>query len=379
MLALPVATALNGFIPSMAIMVLAWLAMTCTGLYLVESSFWMPKDSAHLVSISDKLLGRSGKNVAWLLYLFISYASLIAYTAGGGMLLSHAFNFDKVSGCLLFTVLFGPFLFLSHKALGRFNAVLFLAMIALYVLVIGLAGPEIDTDLLLRENWHGFYVALPLFLTAFSFQTMVPSLPPYLNHHAPSVRLSIIAGTTIALIVYVIWQASVLGTVPLKDLLEVNKIGGTATHVLGKAIYSGWIEIIASAFAFFALVTSYFGMGLGLYDFLSDGLKIPKKSWGNVLLGALIVIPSFLASISFERVFISALDASGGFGDAILNGIMPVLMVVSGRYYLKLSKTEYQAPGGKSLLALAFIFYIIALAIEILIRLGHLSIIHTVD
>ena len=388
MLALPVATAINGFIPSTVVMLLAWLAMTCTALYLVEAGFWMKKDEAHLISMSENLLGAPAKGVAWILYLFIAYASLVAYTAGAASLVTQAFDcytnvhISPNSGALLFILIFGPVIFCSHKVLGRLNSILFVAMIIAFVALITISAPNIESKLLLRTNWNGFYFALPLFLTAFSFQTMVPSLHPYLNHHSPSLKVAIIGGTGLACVVYVIWQATVLGSVPLEGAFGLKGVlqeGGAATFVLGRATGSTAIELLASFFAFFALVTSFLGIALGLYDFLSDGLNIPKKGFGNIALGALIIVPTYFSAIYFERVFLTALDLTGGFGDAILNGIIPVLMIVSGRYLLKLKKTAFQAPGGKWLLYIAFFFYLAALSIEIISQIGFALPIHTVD
>src|SRR5262245_42478656 len=93
MLALPVACAVIGFIPSTVMMLLAYVAMTLTALYLVEIGFWMKKEEAHLISMSGQLLGKWGKLFAWLLYLFICYASLVAYTAGAGHLIAKAYDF----------------------------------------------------------------------------------------------------------------------------------------------------------------------------------------------------------------------------------------------------------------------------------------------
>jgi tyrosine-specific transport protein len=345
----------------------------------------MKKDDAHIISMSSRFLGRPGKVVSWLIYLFICYASLVAYTAGSGHLLTKALNsyascsISKELGCLIFTLVFGPCLFFSHKRLGKVNAVLFIAMIIAYVVLISLSAPCIDSQNLLRQNWNGAYLALPLLLTAFSFQTMVPSLHPYLDHHAPSLRVAIIGGTFLAFIVYLIWQATVLGTVPLTGefgLIQALKEGEPATQVLGLAVQSSAIELLANFFAFFALVTSFFGIALGLYDFLADGLNIPKKGWGSLALGLLILVPTFYSAINLERIFLKALDASGGFGDAILNGIMPILMVFIGRYHLKLKAAGFVAPRAKWLLVAALLFYSCALGIEILTHTGHLTAVH---
>lgn len=385
MLALPVATAPNGFLPSTLIMIFAGLAMTLTALYLVEVGFWMKKSDAHVISMTSQFLGPWGKGISWLLYLFISYASLVAYTAGSGHLLSKALatycgvEVSKEMGCVLFTLIFGPCLFCSHKVLGKVNAALFIAMIVAYVVLIGMSMPHVQSELLFRCNWSHSYLALPLLLTSFSFQTMVPSLHPYLGHHGPSLRVAIIGGTALAFCVYLIWQATVLGIVPLdgpNGLMHALSEGEAATHVLGAAVGSSYVELLASFFAFFALVTSFFGIALGLFGFLSDGLNIPKKGWGILGLGLLILIPTLFSAMTLERIFLKALDASGGYGDSILNGIIPILMIILGRYHLKLTQKGFVAPKAKWLLACAFVFYLTALGIEVLTHTGHLTAVH---
>ncbi|MCE5293779.1 MAG: hypothetical protein LLF94_04105 [Chlamydiales bacterium] len=387
MLALPVATSLNGFIPSTCIMFLAWAAMTLTALYLVEVGFWMKKDDAHVISMTKRFMGKPGEIVAWLLYLFICYASLVAYTAGSGHLLTKVLNsyagldITKETGCILFVAAFGPCVFFSHKFLGRVSAALFIAMILAYVALIALSVPHITSENLMRSNWSGAYLVLPLMLTAFSFQTMVPSLHPFLDHDRPSLKFAIIGGTALALVVYIIWQIAVLGAVPLlgeSGLLHALQQGEGATHVLGVAIQNVYIDVLASFFAFFALVPPFLGIAFGFYDFLSDGLNIPKKSWGNILLGLLILVPTVYFALNLERIFLRALDASGGFGDSILNGIIPIIMVVLGRYHYKLEQKGHVAPKARWLLVFATLFYLTALGIEILTHTGHITAVHDV-
>jgi tyrosine-specific transport protein len=382
MLALPVATCQAGFFPSLAIMIIAWLAMTMTALYLVEAGFWMKKSDAHLISMTSQLIGKKAKALSWTLYLFICYASLVAYTAGAGHLMSKAVSASfaiecsKTAGCVLFMAFFGPAIFLSHKALGKINSALFLTMIAAYLLIVGCGLGEVKSVLLMREKWSVSYLALPLLLTSFSFQTMVPSLHPYLNHHIPSLRLAVVGGTLLAFLVYVLWQLVVLGTIPFEGangLGEALQKGEAATHYFSAHIQNPIIEWAACFFSFFALVTSFFGISLGLFDFLSDGLKMKKKGLDALKLGALIVFPSLFFAIYYEQIFILALDASGGFGDTILNGLIPITMVWIGRYILKKESPEGVSFGGKKELVFLFLFYLTALFVEIFMRTGHLA------
>jgi tyrosine-specific transport protein len=339
MLALPVAGAPAGLIPSLFFMGIAFFIMTITALCLVEIGFWMKKNDAHIITMASTILGDWGKWLLWALFLFISYASLTAYTAGCGHLLSSGLSsligieVSKNAGCCLFVLLFGPFLLGPRYILGRANDVLFILMMVAYTVIISMGLSVVRTDYLMREDWSYAYLAIPLLITAFSFQTMVPSLHPFLDHDKKSLRVAVILGTTIAFIVYGLWLFVVYGSVSLEGetgLIQAFKEGEPATYCLGKLTHSTLITQASSVFALFALVTSFFGIGIGLFDFLGDGLNISRKGKGAVILGLLILIPSLIFAISFERIFIIALDISGGFGDTILNGIIPLIMLWVG-------------------------------------------------
>jgi tyrosine-specific transport protein len=171
----------------------------------------------------------------------------------------------------------------------------------------------------------------------------------------------------------VIWQWLVLGIIPVEggnhSLIKALEAGEPITLFLREHVQNHWVYLIAEYFAFFALVTSFLGMALGLFDFLSDGLNIRNEGKGKVCLSLLIIVPTFIFAAYFERVFLIALDTSGGFGDSVLNGIMPVLMVWVGRYVVKFPE-EHRTPGGKFLLFAVLIFFTSAFILETMIHSG---------
>jgi len=378
MLALPVATGISGFMPSTLMMVLCWLAMTASALLLLEVNLWM-KEGAHVITMASTILGPIGKVVSWCMYLFISYASIVAYTAAGGSLVINGaeqlFGLEvaKEWGCLFFIVVFGSVIYLGNRFVGRVNTILFLAMIIAYFALVGTSISEVKGTFLAHAYWPTSILAIPLLLTTFSFQTMLPSLTPYLKRNVHALRWAIIGGTTLTLVVYLIWQWMVLGIVPVdgpNSLIKALEEGEPITQFLREHTRNHWISVIAEYFAFFALVTSFLGIALGLFDFLSDGLKIRNEGKGKVVLSLLIIVPTFIFAAYFNRIFLLALDTSGGFGDSILNGIMPVLMVWIGRYILKFP-AEHRTPGGKPLLIAVFAFFCGALVLETLVHSGY--------
>lgn len=383
MLALPVATGVLGLAPSMLMMGLCWAAMTATGLLLVEASLWF-EEGAHVITMVTRLLGPVARGVAWLLYLYIGYASLVAYTAGGGDYIVAVVNstlglsVSKGVSCTLFAVVFGSILYLGNTLVGRVNTILFIGMIAAYALLVTVGIPEVKGDLLRYQNWSGATLAFPLLLTAFSFQTIVPSLTPYLNRNVRKLRAAVIGGTTIAFVVYSAWEVLILGIVPVEGtngLAAALEQGQAATHFLSAAAESPWVAQVATFFAFFALVTSFLAIAMGLFDFLSDGLKIPRKGTGELALAIIILLPTLYFAVFYERAFLFALDTSGGVGDTILNGIFPVMMVWAGRY----SFTYQTVPGlrgGRIILLVLGAFYLFALLQEVLVLTGGIELIY---
>jgi tyrosine-specific transport protein len=379
MLALPVGTGISGFFPSTMMMTLCWLAMTASALLLLEANLWM-KEGAHVITMASTLLGPIGKVVSWCVYLFISYASIVAYTAAGGSLVLHGtfsligLEISKWVACLIFILVFGGIIYLGNRIVGRVNSILFVAMIITYFALVSTAFDEVKLELLKHVHWSSSFLAIPLLLTTFSFHTMMPSLTPYLKRNARALRWAIVGGTTITFIVYLLWLWIVLGIVPVQgpaSLMDALEAGEPITQFLREHVQSSWLSVIAEFFAFFALVTSFLGMALGLFDFLSDGLKIPNVGFGKVILSLLIIIPTFVFAAFFDRIFVLALDTSGGFGDAILNGMMPALMVWMGRYVYRFP-SDNRTPGGKWLLIAVFVFFGSALLLETLIHTGHM-------
>ncbi len=373
MLALPIITGISGFFPSLAMMALCWFAMTSTALLLLEVSLWF-EEGAHVITMTSRLLGPFGKGLSWILYLFICYASLVAYTAGGGAQMASVCRYyldlpiSKDMGCIAFVLIFTTVIGMGSWFVGRVNSILFIAMIGAYFALVAMGVDEVSKDLLLHSNWKTSLAAVPLLLTSFSFQTMVPSLTPYLKRNVKGLRIAIIGGTFVAFLIYAVWQWIILGIVPVdgeQGLVAALAQGNLpATEFLRQHVKGKWISSVAEFFAYFAIVTSFLGISLGLFDFLSDGFKIKRNAMGKGIIAMIVIVPTILFATQFERAFMTAMDASGGFGDSILNGLIPILLVWRGRYLYNY-RNSFQVPGGKGFLIFLSLLFGTALLIEI--------------
>jgi len=359
MLALPLAAGVGGHFPSLVWLAICWALMTASSLLLLEANLWMA-EGEHVISMAKKFLGPIGQAVSWVVYLYICYASLVSYAAGGGRLLAMQLGISPNIAIVLVALGLTLLIYLGARLVGRVNTILFLGMLVAYVFLVGMGLDEIKPHFLGREGlWFPSTFAIPLLLTSFSHQTMVPSLTPYLQRNGKLLRWAIVGGTLIAFIVYALWLTIVLGIVPVegeRGLIDAYMQGVPSTQFLAEHVQGRLLTPVVHFFSFFAIVTSFIGMALGLFDFLSDGLKIPENKRGKVLLGLLILIPVIFFALYFERAFLVAMETTGGIGDAIINGIIPVLMVWVGRYKLGY-KSDWSLPGGRPLLTLLLIAF----------------------
>jgi tyrosine-specific transport protein len=368
MLALPVLTSLGGFLPSLVIYFFCWLFMASTGLLFLEVTEWVQKDG-NITTMAERTLGFWGKSFAWILYLFLFYCLTLAYIVGCGSFISQLAP-NLISGWvggLLFVLMAAPLVYVGTKIVGKLNVFLMAGLGICYLGFVILGLPFVNVEQLRHQNWTLSLMALPVTFTAFAYQGTIPTLVNYLDHDLKKSRLAIIIGSFLPLILYAVWQWLILGIVPAEGphgLEEALKNGDNAVTPLKYFIQNPTVYLFSQFFAFFALITSFFGVTLGLMDFLADGLKIEKTSIGKGILSLIIFIPPLIIAYFFPHVFLKALDLAGGLGCALLLGLLPIMMVWIGRYRLRL-RSEYSLFGGKTVLVLLTFFVVIELCCEL--------------
>jgi tyrosine-specific transport protein len=363
MLGLPIVTGLAGFFPSLLMFFLAWLFMTSTALLLVEANGWF-SHQVNLLTMVNHALGKWGKGLCWITYLFLFYAILVAYISGIGSLCETFFKIPDWVGSVVFVVLFGWMIYLGTRKVDLFNRGLMFFKIGFFVLLVILGARYIYPEYLMRTEAIHAPSALPLLVIAFGFHNMIPSLTAYLKGDLKRVRMTIIGGSLMAFVIYLIWEVLVLGIVPLSGITEALKLDHEASQALAAVIQSKWVNLFAQGMAFFALLTSFLAQGLSLVHFLADGLKVPDKSEQNFGLCTLALLPPLVLSLIYPQLFFKALNFAGGICAVILFGLLPVAMIWRGRYRL-LMPGAHQLRGGKIALALIFCFALFIFSMQL--------------
>ena len=335
MLGIPVLSALGGFIPSLILFIICWLFMVATGLLMLEVNLSCSKD-ANISSMADETLGKKGKWISLLLFAFLFYSLMVAYTAASGSLITDFFlgffgwKIPSWMGSLGFVILFGLLIYIGTHVVDLFNRLLMIGLIVSYVVVVFLGFRHIDSKLLLHMNWKASLLVIPTMIISFGYHNLIPSLRSYLYENVKALRIAIVVGSFIPLLVYLAWQTLILGLVPYSDFGHALDTGATATQSLRESVGSTKVVILAEFFSFFAIITSFLAVALSIVHFLADGLHMEKKGIQKIFLCFLALAPPFFFAISYPHIFLVALNYAGAFGAVILFGVLPALMAWSG-------------------------------------------------
>lgn len=369
MLALPIVTGVSGFFPAIAVNLLCCLFMIATGLLFLEAILWM-EDGVNLLSLAGRFLGKWGKTATGISFLFLYYCLEVSYCAGGAPVFSSALNqilgfqIEGVVSYFIFAIFFGFFVFLGTQAIDRFNWLLMAGLFISFVLLIGAGSREVKSSLLERSNWKLSLAATPVLFGAYGYHNLLPTLSTYLKRNVKELRLSIILGCLLSFLIYSIWQWMIIGTLTLEEIQTASLKGEPVTQTLQNVVGHPWLRLFGEFFGFFALVTSFLGVSLSMVDFLGDGLQIHhRQGWNRLILCLLVFIPPVLFAAANPGIFIEAIGIAGGFGEAILNGILPISLVWIGRYVHHLP-SSYQLLGGRFLLVVLFLFTFLIIGIE---------------
>ena len=378
MLAMPLTSAGIGFTFTVVLLILLWILLTYSALLFVEV-YQTAEHDAGIGTLAAQYFGRPGRIIATSVLMIFLYALLSAYVTGGGAILASTLpDFAapdlKMKGSILaFTILFGVFVAIGTSFVDALNRFLFIAMIAALFIVLGLMIPEIKIDNLMAMPIDKALLisASPVFFTAFGFHGSIPCLNKYLEGDVKALRFSIIVGSAITLVGYILWQFSTHGVLSQTRFLEIlnqdptlNGLIEAVRVITGSTIIAAIVKI----FSALALITSFLGVALGLLECIEDLLKRAFNISANRLsLGFLTFLPPLLFAFFYPEGFILALGYAGQMF-AFYAVVLPAALVWKARH--QHPNLPYRVPGGSGVLLFVSIVGTIIVCIPFLIKLG---------
>ncbi len=336
MLAIPATVASCGFYIGSLLIISIWMLMTFTALVLADVNLQM-KDGSNFIEMTRQTLGPVGVVVVWLCYVLLLYSLVAAYTVGGGSLISTTLAnmgitiSDNVTG-VIFVLILGGFVYVGTRVVDHVNKTMFFFKLIAFTLLVLVLVPNVKTEYLNYhiQNSNFIWATFPVLLTAFGFHHIVPTLRTYVNSDKKALRQAILIGSTIPLVIYLIWVFTTLGSVPVDTPTGIlGKKSGEITSVIISHFSgsSNFIAIVSFLFGFFALSTSFLGVALGLFDFNRNTYKLEKNNHSIKLLAfAITFVPAYVYAVIYPDGFVAALGYASIFV-AILQVALPVVML----------------------------------------------------
>ncbi|AHJ29804.1 aromatic amino acid transport family protein [Nodularia spumigena CS-584] len=382
-LALPAVTLPSGVVPSTVLLIAVWLYTVISGLLLAEvcvnAMRLEGRLSVGLLAMVERTLGFVGARIAGAAYLFLHYALLVAYMTEGGNILvsgvSQVWGLQNIPpawvGTIAFTLLFGGIMYLGReKFLEKLNSTFVAIVITSFLGLLLLGGGQVKTVQLLTHNWTALGSAVSVMLVALFFHNIVPVVVTQLEGDIPKIRQSIIIGSLIPLMMFLLWNAVILGSISPDiqstgnfDPLQILRAGGAGE----------WLGILLSIFSEFAIATSFIGFVYGLLDFFQDMFPVVRgKPSSRLPIYSLILLPPMSLGAINPSIFFSALDFAGTFSISVLGGIIPALMTWKQRQEPQLNSINQPlVPGGRVTLIIMMAIASVLIIKQILAMSGH--------
>ena len=390
MLAMPLTSAGIGFTFTVVLLISLWLLLTYSALLFVEVYQTTESDSG-IGTLSALYFGNAGRVVSTTVMFVFLYALLAAYISGGGEILMKATQSTGLLGqegviantspemtlkifIGIFTVFFGSFVIISTKVVDGFNRLLFFVMLVALVVVMFVMFPKASVQNLMAMPLDNALIisAAPIFFTSYGFHGSIPSLVKYMEGDVRGLRIAIVAGSAITLVGYILWQLSTHGVLSQSEFTQILKEKPTLYGLIEACHRITGSEIIASAvqlFSALALVTSFLGVALGLFDCTEDMLRKGLHiNAGRLLLGAITFLPPVLFAY-FYPDFIAALSYAGQMF-AFFAVVLPVGLVWKARR--RYPHLPYRVAGGDIALIIALVIGIVVACIPFFVKAGML-------
>ncbi|HAD41116.1 MAG TPA: tryptophan permease, partial [Plesiomonas shigelloides] len=264
------------------------------------------------------------------------------------------------------------FVWISTKAVDRLTTVLIGGMVITFLLSTFDLIQHVQPAILFNTgNADASYLpfalaALPYCLASFGYHGNVPSLVKYYGKDSSSVVKSLLFGTLIALVIYVLWQLSILGNISREEFKGIIGQGGNIGNLLSAlsgVVSTQTIDKLLTAFSYMAVASSFLGVTLGLFDYIADLLKFDDSLLGRTKTAVVTFLPPTIGGLMFPDGFIYAIGFAG-LAAAIWAAIIPAMMARASRK--QFGSPDYRAPGGNAGIILVLLFGLTNLIVQIL-------------
>lgn len=370
MLALPIKLIGINIKISITTFFIIWLIMLISSLSVIEISLWFKKNT-NIITISKNIFGKEISGLIALIYILFFYTLITAYISGIESMTKNEIIKNKI---IHQTILILPFCIANYygiKTIDQLSKIFFFILITSYFLItkqiIKNTNIEINIDFI---NSSMIIFSLPIIITSFGYNLLIPSIKHYIYNNKKYLMLSIIIGSIIPLTIYTIWEYSInnfIINIENKIIIKTffnsynNPTEKIITIVSNKNNFTAQLFFI---FSFTAIITSLIGVSLNLYDIIFDIIKKNRTPKNKIKVIIIIFAIPLIINIIFPYIFMIAISYASIIGSILLI-IFPTFTLWYGRYIKKI-KYKYLITKNQIILFLILFFGILIILIEIL-------------
>ena len=359
--------------------ILTMIIMTVSGWMLLEA-FKPYELTASFNSVTKDLLGHKINIFNNLTVYFVGGILLYAYITSSGLILSGLLGINSQFASVLFVLVFSCFVWHSTRAVDRISVVLIAFMVLSFVFGVSGLAANIDATMLFHSLTEELGQApyalamLPVALTSFGYHHSVASMRAYYGEEQKA-KQAILGGTLIALALYLLWLLSIFGNLPRNAFGPIIAKGGDVDVLLGalaSVIESKRVSNAINLFSMAAILSSFIGVGLGVFDYLADLFKFDNSRAGRAKSWGVTFLPPLLLSLLFPFGFVVAIGYAGA-AATVWACIIPALLAKKSRE-LAPQGGGFKAPGGQPMVVAVIVFGVLTAVFHLMAMAGMLPI-----
>ncbi|EGT4255193.1 low affinity tryptophan permease TnaB [Citrobacter amalonaticus] len=328
MFALPVDLSGAWFFWGAFILIIAWFSMLHSGLLLLEANLNYPVGSS-FNTITKDLIGNKWNIVSGFTVAFVLYILTYAYISANGAIISETISMNmgyrvnpRIVG-ICTAIFVASVLWISSLAASRITSLFLGIKIISFIIVFGSFFFQVDFSILrdtagqAQNNASYFpyiFMALPVCLASFGFHGNIPSLIICYGKRKDKLIKSIVFGSLLALVIYLFWLYCTMGNISRESFSEIIASGGNVDSLVKSFLgtkQTGIIEFCLLVFSNLAVASSFFGVTLGLFDYLADLFKFDNSSMGRFKTVLLTFLPPAILYLIFPNGFIYGIGGAG--------------------------------------------------------------------
>lgn len=358
MFSLPLVSSGMWFGWSLLLMVLTWFCMLHSGLMILEANLNFPVGSSFDTFVRGTL-GQGWNAVNGVSLAFVLYILTYAYISGGGSIVQ--LTMESATGYapprtlagLVFALSLAFIVWFSTGLVGRVTAALIGGMLITFLLSAAGLAQQVQLPLLLdnRFNYGIFlFAAVPYFLTSFGYHGNVPSLMKYYGKDPVTIQRCLLYGSLLSLLIYALWQLVAMGNLSRGQFGPIIANGGNMGDLvtaLSDVARSQHLATLLNGFAHLAVISSFLGVTLGLFDFIADRFRFDNTGRGRLKTALVTFAPPTIGGLFFPNGFLYAIGLAG-LCASIWGTIVPALAARASR--VRFGSPKYRVWGGSAMI-----------------------------